>query len=137
MQTAIAGMDSGIAGMPAALEGQLSALQTKKANLETAVAQMTNAKDQMGIGLVQAQEQRVLLVRATTLMETIRDKIPGVFEQSQQQYQSDIKAEAPAIEKVFQTTINDGFANLYICVMVFNIIGFAILLFYKDPIRRN
>ncbi len=137
MQTAIAGIDSGIAGMPAALEEQRSALQTKKANLETAVAQMSNAKDQMSIGLAQAQEQRVLLVRATTLMGTIRDKIPGVFEQSQQQYQSDIKDEAQAIEKVFQTTINDGFANLYICVMVFNIIGFAILLFYKDPIRRN
>jgi MFS family permease len=121
----------------AALEGQVAALETKKANLESAVAQMTNAKNQMSIGLVQAQEQRVLLVRATALMGTIRDKIPGLFEQSQQQYQSDIKAEAPAIEKVFQTTINDGFANLYVCVMVFNIVGFAILLFYKDPKKKG
>lgn len=120
-----------------ALEGQLSALEAKKVKLETAVAQMSSAENQMSVGLVQAQEQRVLLVRAATLMGTIRDKIPGLFEQSQQQYQSDIKAEAPAIEKVFQTTINDGFANLYLCVMVFNMVGFAILLFYKDPIRRN
>jgi len=120
-----------------ALEGQLSALEAKKIKLEAAVTQMTSAENQMSVGLKQAQEQRVLLVRAATLMGTIRDKIPGLFEQSQQQYQSDIKAEAPAIEKVFQTTINDGFANLYLCVMVFNIVGFAILLFYKDPIRRN
>lgn len=121
----------------AALEGQVAALETKKANLEAAVSQMTNAENQMNTGLVQAQEQRILLVRAVTLMGTIQEKIPGLFEQSQQQYQRDIQAEAPAIEKVFQSTINDGFANLYVCVMVFNIVGFAILLFYKDPIRRN
>lgn len=167
MKTAIAGMDSGIAGMTAsimqmqqgidsaelsmmpeqqlaqlkaakaAVEAQKSALEAKKANLETAVAQMTSADNQMSVGLFQAQGQRVLMVRATTLMETIREKVPGLFEESQLQYQSDIQAEAPVIEKVFQTTINDGFANLYICVMVFNIVGFAILLFYKDPIRRK
>ncbi len=78
----------------------------------------------------------ICLVKPPTLMGTIRDEIPDVFEQTQQQYQSEIKDEAPAIEKVFQTTINDGFANLYICVMVFNIIGFAILLFYKDPKKK-
>lgn len=136
MNTAITGIDAGIAGMPAQ-GGQLVALQGKKTSLETAVAQMTSAEDQMSVGIVKAQEQRVLLVRATTLMGTIRDKVPGLFEQSQKQYQTDIQTEAPAIEKVFQTTINDGFANLYVCVMVFNIIGFAILLFYKDPVRRN
>lgn len=120
-----------------ALEAQVAELQAKKAQLTIAVAQMTSAEEQMSVGLVQAQSQRILLVRATELMETIRDKVPGLFEQSKQQYLSEIQAKAPAIEKVFQTTVNDGFANLYICVMLFNVVGFIILLFYKDPVRRS
>ena len=120
----------------AAVETQLSQLMAKKAKLESAVAQMTTAENQMSAGLADAQAQRVLMVRAVDLMTTIRDKVPGQFAQSQTQYLADIKAEAPVIEKVFQTTINDGFANLYLCVMVFNIVGFAILLLYRDPIRE-
>lgn len=120
-----------------ALEAQVAELQAKKAQLTAAVAQMTSAEEQMGVGLVQAQSQRILLVRATELMETIRDKVPDLFEQSKQQYLNEIQAKAPAIEKVFQTTVNDGFANLYICVMLFNVVGFIILLFYRNPVRRS
>jgi EmrB/QacA subfamily drug resistance transporter len=119
----------------ATVETQLAQLMAKKSKLESAVAQMTTADHQMSIGLADAQEQRVLMVRAVSLMTTIRDKVPELFAQSQAQYLADIQGEAPAIEKVFQTTINDGFANLYVCVMVFNIVGFAILLLYRDPIR--
>jgi EmrB/QacA subfamily drug resistance transporter len=121
----------------AAVEAQLATLETKKAGLETAVAKMTTAENQMSVGLVQAQEQRVLMVRATTLMQTISDKIPGLFEQSQEQYLGEIQAKSDVIEKVFQSTINDGYANLYLCVMVFNIVGFAILLFYRDPKKKG
>jgi EmrB/QacA subfamily drug resistance transporter len=141
--------DAGTGGMPggedpaaqlealkaakAAMEAKLQELMAQQASMGQAVAAMSQARIQLDSGLADAEHQKALMLEAKALMETIRDKIPGVFDQMEADYLVAIDQEGPAIEKVFQSTLNDGFADLFLCVMIFNAIGVLVLLFYREP----
>ena len=117
----------------AAMEVKLQELMAQQASMGKAVAAMSQARSQLDSGLSEASHQEALMVRAQDLMKTIRDNIPGMFDQMEADYLAAIDQEGPAIEKVFQSTLNDGFADLFLCVMIFNGLGLLVLALYREP----
>ena len=105
---------------------------------------MQKAYDKMGTGraeladaITEMQGQRDLMLEAKDLMVSMRDDIPGVFDNVEKEYVKSIQDKHEDIENTYQKTLNHGFKNMYICVAIFNIIGMILLLFYRDDRRRK
>ena len=58
-------------------------------------------------------------------------EIPLAFGKSRDSYLAAIEAKRPEIEKVFQTTLNVGFSQMYITVAVASVLGALLLAFYR------
>ncbi len=122
------------------LAGKLSQSQSQKREMESAYNQMNSGKSELNSAISQAENQRDKMVRAQELMIDMKDDIPALFDQAESDYMKAIDADSDKIEGVYQKTLNKGFKNMFICVAVFNIIGFILLLFYKDDrniVRRK
>ena len=72
------------------------------------------------------------MVRAQQLMESMRDEIPDVFAQVEEEYMQAIDDDSEKIEAAYQRTLNHGFKNMFICVAAFNLIGLLLLLMYRE-----
>lgn len=65
-------------------------------------------------------------------MTVLRDAIPGAFETAEANYLAQIEERRPAIEDEFQHTLNDGFKQVFMTVLVSSLLGLLILLFYRS-----
>ena len=133
-------LKNGVAG---ATSGKKS-MQAKIAKMKSERSSMQKAYDKMGTGraeladaITEMQGQRDLMLEAKDLMVSMRDDIPGVFDNVEKEYVKSIQDKHEDIENTYQKTLNHGFKNMYICVAIFNIIGMILLLFYRDDRRRK
>lgn len=64
-------------------------------------------------------------------MTTLKDAVPGAFETAKQNYVAAIKTKSPQIESAFQSTLNDGFKNVYLTSAIASLLAVLVLLFYR------
>lgn len=64
-------------------------------------------------------------------MVLLKNSIPATFETAKEEYAAQVKDKGSEIETVFQSTLNEGFREMYYAVTAFALIAFVILLWYK------
>lgn len=118
MNSALEGMEQGLAGMEQGLAGMQSGknsltvklVQAKKERQEMrdAYNEMGEAEAQLLSAIEDVEQQRELMVRAKSLMQSMSDDIPDVFSGVEDEYMSAIDAKKTDIETVYQDTLNEG-----------------------------
>jgi len=69
-------------------------------------------------------------------MNAMRAAVPGAFNKASEDYLKDIDNMSEKIEGEFQTTLNDGFKQVYLTVSISSFIALIILAFYRRK-REN
>ena len=133
MNKGVAGIDSGIKKM----ESNIAQMKNKQKSMKSAIADMEKAKKQMYDAINQMKSKQQLMIDARNLMISMRDDIPGLFEDVEAEYIKSIDKEHENIEAAYQRTLNHGFRNMFICVAVFNLIGLILLMIYRDDRRKE
>lgn len=140
VQQGIDGVKKGISGMEQARD-ELTAEQNKaksdRKSMQNAIKKMEAAKKEMYDAINQMKSKQELMIRAKALMISMRDDIPGLFEDVEAQYLKEIDRDHEKIEAAYQRTLNRGFRNMFICVAVFNLIGLILLIIYRDDRRKE
>ena len=106
MNQGISGIDMGLSRMDAsnpAMAGQMKGMEASKAELEEIV----------------------------TLMIGLKESVPVAFEGYKTNYLDEIDAQSDEIEQIFQDTLNQGFKQIYLTVLIASLLALIILLFYK------
>ena len=79
-------------------------------------------------GMKAAETQMQDLV---TMMTELKAAVPTAFDTYQADYLTAIDNNSDKIESVFQTTLNEGFKQIYMTVTIASALALVILLFYK------
>ena len=140
MEGALAGMKAArdeLSEKNAAIQGKISNAKASRSKMKSAYASMGEARNKMAAVLEEMRAQRGLMVRAQQLMESMRDEIPDVFAQVEEEYMQAIDDDSEKIEAAYQRTLNHGFKNMFICVAAFNLIGLLLLLMYREDRRKE
>jgi hypothetical protein len=64
-------------------------------------------------------------------MAALRDAVPKNFEAAKDNYLGEIDKLAPEIESEFQSTLNEGFNQIYLTTGVAALVAMMILIFYR------
>ncbi len=67
-------------------------------------------------------------------MNTMKDAVPGAFKTANEDYLKEIDKMSNNIESEFQSTLNEGFKQVYLTVSIASLIALIILAFYR---RKN
>lgn len=94
----------------------LGSYQGQKIGLDSAIAQLTTLVDEM---------------------TAFDQDIPVEFNLAIQNYLTDIDQNRQAIEDTYQTTINQGFRNIYLSTLTAGLLGFIVLRFYTSHKKEN
>ena len=126
--TAITGMPAGTdttatTGMPAGTD--TTATTGMPAGIDTTGSgDMTAALEGMKAAETQMQD-------LVTMMTELKAAVPTAFDTYQADYLTAIDNNSDKIESVFQTTLNEGFKQIYMTVTIASALALVILLFYK------
>jgi len=119
IDNAIAGLNDGVKK----IDGQIAAMQKMPAHggpgpALAAIGKMKAVKDQM-----------TGTIRKMTVM---KEAIPGSLETAKSNYLAQIDSIQPKIEKTFQDTLNAGFKQVYLTVLISSLLALLILQFYRS-----
>jgi EmrB/QacA subfamily drug resistance transporter len=117
------GLQSGIDGVTSGFTGLTANLNAMKAigspGMQSALDQMTSAQGQMQTLLDQ--------------MKTLNAAIPGAFQTAKETYLGEIDDRSDQLQTVYQSTLDAGYQQLYLTVVVAAIFASFLLLFYRKP----
>ncbi|QNU68749.1 MFS transporter [Ruminiclostridium herbifermentans] len=117
-----------------ALKAEYKETLSKKEALEKQVEETKKKQALMKESISSMEQQKVSLNETINKMKDLKDKyIPQAFEQSKTDYLKAIDNMKPQIEDSFQSTLGNGFKQMYITVSVFSILSILLLIFYRDP----
>ncbi len=122
------GIQSGITGIQSGISG----LDTGIAAVEKMSAAQNPPDGKTQAQLAAMKEQKASMEDTLSKMTELKDKIPGTFEEGKTNYLSEIDKLSASIEKVFQDTLNEGFQQVYLTVVISSVLG-MILLFAYHP----
>jgi len=113
--------------------------------IENGITTMTSTKDQMdaAISNMPAEKTTEMSMVSKQLADTIRKMqelsaaIPGAFEQAKENYLSEIDAASNAIEAEYQKTLNKGFIQIYLTVVIAAAGALVLLMFYKERNKKE
>lgn len=72
-----------------------------------------------------------------TKLEAVRQAIPSKFDEAQDNYLLEIDNREDQLQKIFQSTLNEGFYGMFIFAAISSAIALVILIFYKDDSRKQ
>lgn len=102
----ISQLSQAIDGMPPTPE-----MQGRIEGMKGAVMQMTDTVDKMN---------------------ALKDAIPGAFDTAKEDYLLEIENRRSAIEQEFQTTLNNGFKQVYATVAIVSLLAMIVLMLYRE-----
>lgn len=111
MNSALEGMEQGLAGMQSgksSLTAKLAKAKKERQEMRDAYNEMGEAKAQLLSAIEDVEQQRELMVRAKSLMQSMSDDIPGVFSDVEDEYMSAIDDKKADIETVIRTRSTKG-----------------------------
>jgi hypothetical protein len=65
-------------------------------------------------------------------MNTLKEALPGAFDTAKTNYLTEIENNRNIIENEFQTTLNNGFKQVYFTVAIASLLALILLIFYKE-----
>lgn len=77
------------------------------------------------------------LTTSVQQMQTLQAALPGAFDTARETYVQEIENRRPLIENAFQSTLNIGFKQVYLTVLLAALLGFLLLLAYRENIRKK
>lgn len=131
----ISKMEKGLEGAETgrkALETKLNKSRKERNSMKSAYTQMGSARAELMDAIEDAKAQRDQMIEAKGLMISMKKDVPQVFADTEAQYMKAIEDNHESIENTYQTVLNRGFRNMFICVAIFNIVGLILLLFYSE-----
>ena len=113
--------------------------------LDNGITSITSTKDQLdeAIGKMPAEKTTEMSVVSKQLADTIRKMqelskaVPGAFEQAKENYLSEIDAASNEIEAEYQKTLNEGFIQIYLTVVIAAAGALVLLMFYKERKKKE
>jgi len=117
----------------------IDSLQSSTSGLDRgigAVQSSINATKDKPNAQLQAQLQAMIAAKASmedtlSKMNELKDAVPKTFESGKLNYLSEIDKLSDKIEKEFQDTLNGGFRQVYLTVMISSLLGFLLLALYR------
>lgn len=97
------------------------------------ITQMTEASAAMPPSM---QDSIVQMTDFVDKMEALEEALPEVYETAIANYLTDIENERNLIENEYQTTLNNGFKQVYTTVAIASLLAMIILFLYKEE-KKN
>jgi hypothetical protein len=122
IEVGITGIEKGIL----TLEGQIAAMQKipdSTGATAGAIAGMNAAKAQM----------EDIIIKMTALNEAV----PNAFDVAKSDYLKKIDGKKDVMEQTYQDTLNGGFRQVYLTVLIAALLALVILQFYRDGKKQN
>lgn len=117
-----------------ALKAEYNDTLAKKEALEKQVEDTKKKQASMKDSISSMEQQKAILNETINKMKALKDKyIPQAFDQSRTDYLKAIDNMKPQIETSFQSTLGNGFKQMYITVSIFSIFSILLFVFYRDP----
>ncbi len=144
---------SSLVAKRASLRGQLKTVHSRAASLQakrTATSDelqsLRHKRETVLTKLDQAQRSRTELVKARAAivdargdlaeiarkLTVLRDAVPAAFESAKADYLAEIETRGPDLERAFQTTLNQGFRDIYLFVLATSLVGLLLLATYPS-----
>ncbi len=157
--TALTGQLNGAKAQKAQMEAGIKALNTQISSMQKGIRSIRNAKPQLTNLMSLMEKEKGLMADlqkgmkdciplmqdalallnadlsamqdALPRMEKLKASIPSTFQIAKETYSAQVRDKGGEIESVFQSTLNEGFRQMYYAVSAFALIAFIILLFYR------
>ena len=113
------------------LNATISALQGAIATLNGKIASSKQSQSEMSDAMEQMTEAKAEMETLVDEMQTLNDAIPAAFETAKADYLAEIDAKSGEIEKVYQSTVNEGYRSIYVTASVSAVLAILLLMFYK------
>ncbi len=126
--------------MPGVISKIQSGLDQGITGIGMGIMQMQQALTSMGGNAVQASAMQGTISQLTDLrdnMTKLKESIPNVFNEAKVGYLKEIDNNNQEIQKVFQSTLNEGYKDVYMTSTVAALAAIVVLLFYKKPKTVN
>ena len=120
VESIIKGVDQGISGMNQGISG-----------IDMGLSRMDASNPAMAGQMKGMEASKAELEEIVTLMIGLKESVPVAFEGYKNNYLDAIEEQSDEIEQVFQDTLNQGFKQIYLTVLIASLLALIILLFYK------
>ena len=121
----------------AALAQKLESTENQLKDLESSISTLEVKKSGMKDSLSKMGEQKSALIEAQNKTKEIQAEVPKAFEKSKSEYLAKIDSMSTRIQDEFQAVLNVGFRQMFLTVFIANLLGFILLLFYKERKRQK
>jgi EmrB/QacA subfamily drug resistance transporter len=121
------------------LEGAIQTLTQKQAQMKAQkntlkenIRDMTQKKESMAkaiSGMTSGLDEMNATVKK---MQTLKEAVPTAFEQGKQNYLDEIQKRSDKIESTYQSTLNEGFRQIYLTTSIFAAVALLLLLCYRE-----
>lgn len=114
------GIDSGISGINDSISQISQAIAAMPAipSMQDKIGEMKNVQLQM--------------TDTVDKMNTLKEALPGAFDTAKTNYLAEIENNRNVIENEFQTTLNNGFKQVYATVAIASLLAMIVLMLYKE-----
>ncbi|MBC3797295.1 MFS transporter [Acetobacterium tundrae] len=114
------------------LDSKIAQLQAAIATLASQVSDSKASQAKMLDGVTAMQDAKVQINDTVTKMTALKNAVPDAFETAKNDYLAEIDNMKTAIETEFQQTLNEGFKQVYLTVIIASVIALFSLAFYKN-----
>jgi len=121
----------------AELAQKLADTKVQKNGLDSSISKLEVKKSEMLESLAALGEEKAKLTNVQNKTREIKVEVPKAFAKSKNDYLTKIDSMRTEIEDLFQSILNVGFKQMFITVFAANMLGFLMLIFYKDKKRRT
>ncbi len=126
VQNGIDSLESGVSGLDMGIQGVEATLNTTEAPQKTGL--------QMQLKSMKAAKES--MKDTINKMTTLKNAVPKSFETASKDYLKKIDQLGGKIEQKFQDTLNTGFQQVYLTVLISSILGILLLIFYR-PLKEE
>lgn len=130
---------------PEELKAKIDELTKVKETLSLNVASLKKQRSEMLTKISETKAKREGMLAAVTSIEAakadmkdtlnkmtaLNSAVPKAFEEANKNYLAEIDKLSPKIQSEFQSTLNDGFKQIYLATGISALIGMIILTFYR------
>ncbi|MCF0123354.1 MAG: MFS transporter [Ruminiclostridium sp.] len=117
------------------LSAMINKLESSKSTLTKELADAKASQKEMGDAMAEIRASMDEMETLSGQLITVKDAIPGAFDEAGTNYASAVEGLGPEIEDVFQATMNVGYRDMYLFQVGANALGLVLLLFYREPKR--
>lgn len=116
------------------LKETIDGLKNSINSLEAKVSENEKSRAGMLSGINSIKSARSEMKDTVLKMTELKKAVPSAFDTAKENYIKEIDKKGPQIESVFQSTLNEGFKQVYLVVAIACAIALIIFAFYK---KRN